>query len=108
MGGEDETKSSAIVPSNQALGARLETDSAVQRQSVGVNLVTFDGKSCTHEVAWPQGREAGSFEPPPKRPGPPAREYPFKIDPFQQVSVNALEAGARKGRLLSTDTRCGI
>lgn len=35
----------------------------------------------------------GSLLPPPSRPGPPAKEYPFKIDPFQQVSVNALETG---------------
>lgn len=31
--------------------------------------------------------------PPPPRAGPPAREYPFKLDPFQQTAVNALEAG---------------
>ena len=31
--------------------------------------------------------------PPPLRPGPPAREYPFPLDPFQQTAVNALEAG---------------
>ncbi|KAI7836432.1 hypothetical protein COHA_009701 [Chlorella ohadii] len=57
-----------------------------------VNLIEVDGKSCTHEVAWPPGEE-GSPLPPPARPGPPAREYPFKIDPFQQTAVNALEAG---------------
>lgn len=32
--------------------------------------------------------------PPGPRPGPPAKEYPFKIDPFQQTAVNCLEAGA--------------
>ncbi|PRW05917.1 superkiller viralicidic activity 2-like 2 isoform B [Chlorella sorokiniana] len=57
-----------------------------------VNLIEVDGKSCTHEVAWPPGEE-GSPMPPPARPGPPARQYPFKIDPFQQTAVNALEAG---------------
>ena len=31
--------------------------------------------------------EEGSPMPPPARPGPPAREYPFKIDPFQQVRL---------------------
>ena len=31
--------------------------------------------------------------PPPLRPGPPAREYPVPLDPFQQTAVNALEAG---------------
>ena len=31
--------------------------------------------------------------PPPPHVGPPAREYPFKLDPFQQTAANALEAG---------------
>lgn len=31
--------------------------------------------------------------PPPPRAGPPAREYAFTLDPFQQTAVNALEAG---------------
>lgn len=71
---------------------RLADDNRVARLPVGANLVEFDGKACTHEVAWPPGME-GSPLPPPKREGPPAREYPFKIDPFQQVAVNCLEAG---------------
>ncbi len=73
---------------------RLADDNRVARLAVGANLVEFDGKACTHEVAWPPGME-GSPLPPPKREGPPAREYPFKIDPFQQVAVNCLEAGER-------------
>ncbi|GLC55868.1 hypothetical protein PLESTB_001037800 [Pleodorina starrii] len=64
----------------------------VARLPVGANLVEVDGKSCTHEVAWPPGQD-GSPLPPPAREGPPARVYPFKIDPFQQVAVNCLEAG---------------
>lgn len=71
--------------------ARVEED-RVARLPVGANLVEFDGKSCTHEVAWPPDVE-GSPLPPPRREGPSAREYPFKIDPFQQTAVNALEAG---------------
>lgn len=35
----------------------------------------------------------GSQLPPPPRPGPPAREYPFAIDPFQQTAISCLEAG---------------
>ena len=31
--------------------------------------------------------------PPPARPGPPARSFDFKIDPFQQTAINCLEAG---------------
>lgn len=59
---------------------------------VGSNLVECNGKSCTHEVAWPPGQE-GPLTPPPAHQGPPARTYPFTIDPFQQTAVNALEAG---------------
>eukprot|EP00887_Chlorella_sp_A99_P001342 scaffold14.g1342.t1 len=66
---------------------RLDTD--IPRK----NTVEIDGKGCTHEVVWPEGAEEGSLLPPPPRPGPPAREYPFKLDPFQQTAVNALEAG---------------
>ena len=52
-----------------------------------------DGKSCTHEVAWPPEANSVSYAPPPPRPGPPAREYPFSVDPFQQTAINCLEAG---------------
>ena len=80
----------------QKMAAGRVEDDRVARLPVGANLVEVeeDGarKYCTHEVAWPPGQE-GSLLPPPKRDGPPAREYPFKIDPFQQTAVNALEAG---------------
>ncbi|GFR46723.1 hypothetical protein Agub_g8346 [Astrephomene gubernaculifera] len=75
-----------------AKAPRLHDGERVARLPVGANLVEVDGKSCTHEVAWPPG-EQGSMLPPPAREGPPARVYPFKIDPFQQVAVNCLEAG---------------
>jgi ATP-dependent RNA helicase DOB1 len=75
--------------------ARLGDD-RVAAMPVGQNLIEVDGKSCTHEVCWPPGM-AGSSEPPPRRAGPPAREFPFALDPFQQTAVNALEAGARGG-----------
>ncbi|EFN51100.1 hypothetical protein CHLNCDRAFT_141429 [Chlorella variabilis] len=71
--------------------ARLASDRVAPMPS-GANLIEVDGKSCTHEVAWPPGEE-GSLLPPPPRAGPPAREYPFPLDPFQQTAVNALEAG---------------
>ncbi|GIM09817.1 hypothetical protein Vretimale_13555 [Volvox reticuliferus] len=74
-----------------AKAARLSNE-RVARLPVGANLVEVDGKSCTHEVAWPPGQE-GNMLPPTPREGPPARVYPFKIDPFQQVAVNCLEAG---------------
>jgi hypothetical protein len=71
--------------------ARLGDD-RVAAMPVGSNLIEVDGKSCTHELCWPPGVE-GSNDPPTAKPGPPAREYPFKIDPFQQTAINALEGG---------------
>jgi hypothetical protein len=71
--------------------ARLGDD-RVAAMPVGSNLIEVDGKSCTHEVCWPPGVQ-GSSEPPAARPGAPAREYPFKLDPFQQTAINALETG---------------
>jgi ATP-dependent RNA helicase DOB1 len=71
--------------------ARLGDD-RVAAMPVGSNLIEVDGKSCTHEVCWPPGVQ-GSSEPPKARPGAPAREYAFKLDPFQQTAINALETG---------------
>lgn len=61
-------------------------------RDLGPKLIEIDGKACTHEVAWPAGLE-GSLAAPAAREGPPAREYPFPLDPFQKVAINALEAG---------------
>eukprot|EP00803_Ostreobium_quekettii_P000360 evm.model.scf_2577.3 EVM.evm.TU.scf_2577.3 scf_2577:12172-20282(+) len=61
-------------------------------QSTAVNLVEVDGKSCTHQVVGPPGWE-GPNAPPPRKQGPPAMEFPFSLDPFQQTAINALEAG---------------
>jgi hypothetical protein len=87
-----------------------------------VNIVEIGGKSCTHEVAWPEGEpptswhpchswpeggnmfytrhspsicagQEGSPLPPPASARPAARQYPFALDPFQQTAVNILEAG---------------
>lgn len=68
-------------------------DDRVAQVPVGANVVEVDGKSCTHEVAWPPEQQAGCELPPPRPEGPPAREYPFKLDPFQQTAINCLEAG---------------
>ena len=71
--------------------AKLGED-RVAAMPAGSNVIEIDGKSCTHEVCWPPGQE-GSLNPPPKHTGPPAREYPFQIDPFQATAINCLEAG---------------
>ena len=106
--------------------ARLAADPAAVAAR-GVNLIEVDGKSCTHEVAWPPREdppdsaepgpqtvaaaaaaaqipptvaadaagvdEEQSMVPPPPRPGAAAKEYPFKLDPFQQTAINCLETG---------------
>lgn len=82
-------------------------DDRVARLPVGKNLVEDNGKACTHEVAWPPGQE-GSLQPPSKREGPPAREYPFKIDPFQQTAINALESGERQAAASQPQRAWGV
>lgn len=72
--------------------AKLEDD-AVARPSVGANLITVNGKTCTHEVAWPPG-EKGSRMPPPQATAAPAKDYVFPLDPFQQTAINSLETGS--------------
>jgi len=58
----------------------------------------IDGKACSHQVAWPPGDPRagapGASAPPPTHPGPPAKTYPFPLDPFQSTAIAALEAGA--------------
>jgi hypothetical protein len=39
----------------QAKAARLEDD-RVDKLPGGANLIACDGKSCSHEVAWPPGK----------------------------------------------------
>ena len=59
----------------------------------GVNYIEIDGKTCTHAVALPDGTPDASPLPPSARPGPPAKEFPFTLDPFQRTAINCLEAG---------------
>ena len=61
----------------------------------GVNYVEIDGKTCTHAVALPDGTPDARPLPPSARPGPPAKEFPFTLDPFQRTAINCLEAGTR-------------
>ena len=60
----------------------------------GPQIIHMGSKSCSHEVAWP-GRvtEDKAFHAPSKSDKPPAKTYPFSVDPFQQVAINCLEAG---------------
>ena len=71
--------------------AKLEDD-RVAAPSGGANLIQVNGKTCTHEVAWPPG-EQGSSLPPGRSPAAAAKEYAFPLDPFQHTAINSLETG---------------
>lgn len=71
--------------------AKLEDDRTAA-PSAGANLIQVNGKTCTHEVAWPPG-EQGSHLPPESSAATAAKEYPFPLDPFQQTAINGLERG---------------
>ena len=60
----------------------------------GPQIIEINGKSCQHEVAWPGiVKEETAFQPPARSKLPPAKQYPFSLDPFQQTAINCLEAG---------------
>jgi superfamily II RNA helicase len=59
----------------------------------GSNFIEIDGKTCTHAVAWPEDGKTHNSQPPPARPGPAAKEFPFTLDPFQRTAINCLEGG---------------
>ena len=63
------------------------------------------GRSCTHEVVGPGGEPLGRPPPAARADAPPAKEYPFRLDPFQSVSCNCLEAG--ESVLVSAHTSAG-
>jgi ATP-dependent RNA helicase DOB1 len=54
-------------------------------------MLQRDGRACTHQVAWPDG-QSGSVAPP-QATSRSAHAFPFQIDPFQSVAIDALEAG---------------
>ena len=66
-------------------------------------------KTCVHEVALPPGvavaHSAGLLQP--RYDGPPAKTYPFTLDPFQQTAVACLvrvlaASAARRLRVVAT------
>ena len=117
-------RDAAAAPPPKRARAALGEDAQLWKPSgENVNLIEAGGKSCTHEVLWPppesaegggagggdaaaaEGAEERSPLPPPPRPGPPARTYPFPLDPFQQTAVNCLEA--RHNVLVAAHTSAG-
>ena len=96
MGGEEEG------PSSGRAG-----DAAVQEPPRG------DGPACTHHVAVPEGpggwesldpEKHGTLDAPAWR-GPMAKEYPFRLDPFQETSVACLER--REDVMVAAHTSAG-
>ncbi|KAL5486646.1 hypothetical protein EMCRGX_G019154 [Ephydatia muelleri] len=63
---------------------------------------TLEGLACTHEVAVPAGQV---FEPLKVRVGPPVKEYPFVLDPFQKEAIRCLEGN--QSVLVSAHTSAG-
>lgn len=96
MAGDKRPRSDHDV-SHRQKHAKLEDD-RVAAPSAGANLIQVNGKTCTHEVAWPPG-EQGSHLPPEKSAAAAAKEYSFPLDPFQQTAINGLERGG-------TDNAC--
>lgn len=92
----------AIAPAKLVAGLAYEAVDSLFLTS-GKNVVERDGKMCTHEVAHPPATSSSSTTsstfvshstaPPPPPTGSRAKEYRFPLDPFQEVAINALEAG---------------
>ena len=85
------SKKAAVKEEEIATSAAHDSRTRAER----TNLIERDGKTCTHQVYHPpeKDEEQVSDLPPPVWKGAPARVYPFKIDPFQETAINALEAG---------------
>ncbi|CAI5968318.1 unnamed protein product [Closterium sp. NIES-65] len=65
------------------------------------------GVRCLHEVAYPKGWKLPTSKEAARKPLPekPAKEYPFKLDPFQEEAVRCLEAN--ESVLVSAHTSAG-
>ena len=94
MAGNGTTKRLRDAEEAEAISKKLKLGQDVlPKPEGGVNYIEIDGKTCTHAVALPDGSAVGSPQPPPSRPGPPAKEFPFTLDPFQRTAIDCLEAG---------------
>ncbi|XP_065904897.1 exosome RNA helicase MTR4-like isoform X1 [Dysidea avara] len=65
-------------------------------------VVNIDNEACTHQVAIPPGFD---YKPLVKPTGPPAKEYPFVLDPFQKEAINCVEN--KQSVLVSAHTSAG-
>ena len=70
---------------------QVVTSNAADNAAPASNVVADDEViECLHEIAWPPGMRPPD-EPKAKIDRPPARTYPFTLDPFQRASVQCLE-----------------
>ncbi|WPT10693.1 DExH-box ATP-dependent RNA helicase DExH9 [Picochlorum sp. SENEW3] len=84
------------VPEKKRKRETREEDIVIGVEQNKKNVIEMQGKSCLHEVAWPPGKEhdgAPTLPPAERKDVEPARQYPFQIDPFQQIAINCMEAG---------------
>ena len=85
----------AVPESSPGKLARVAAADAIARGPAPTS-VEVDGKQCLHEVVWPGDWDGPApTHPPQRKEGPAAREFSFKLDPFQQVAVNCLEEGGQ-------------
>ena len=113
MGEDAENTSKRKAPDSSAVeepsppaptpGSAAEADPAAKRRSLS--------RSCIHEVAVPKGYAAAKDEAvhgtlaSPEFNGEMAKQYPFKLDPFQSVSIACLERN--ESVLVSAHTSAG-
>ena len=67
-----------------------------------IAIHTLDTEQCTHEVAVPPDTEYAALRP---YHGPPAKEYPFTLDPFQREAILCLQNS--QSVLVSAHTSAG-
>lgn len=67
-----------------------------------IAIHTLDTEQCTHEVAVPPDTEYAALRP---YHGPPAKEYPFALDPFQKEAILCLQNS--QSVLVSAHTSAG-
>ncbi|CAI7851139.1 unnamed protein product [Closterium sp. NIES-54] len=105
-GAEPAAGSAAAGAAGAAGGGEAGTGGAYEEEMTGLVLRNEEfedgntggsgsgGVRCLHEVAYPKGWKLPTSKEAARKPLPekPAKEYPFKLDPFQEEAVRCLEA----------------
>ncbi|CAI7929105.1 unnamed protein product [Closterium sp. NIES-54] len=118
-GAEPAAGSAAAGAAGAAGGGEAGTGGAYEEEMTGLVLRNEEfedgntggsgsgGVRCLHEVAYPKGWKLPTSKEAARKPLPekPAKEYPFKLDPFQEEAVRCLEAN--ESVLVSAHTSAG-